>query len=75
MKKGKRDSRKRAADIVVTQQEPIDFHAGMKISVEESEYVKIMAIVDGYVMARMKGAYPFIMPMKKFRERFKIKSI
>lgn len=75
MKKGKGDSRKRAADIVLSSTEPIEFHVGMKINVEDSEWVKIMAIVDGYVMARRKGAYPFVMPMKKFRERFKIKGM
>lgn len=33
--------------------------------------VKLMAIVDGYVMARHKGCFPFVETIDRFRMRIK----
>jgi hypothetical protein len=32
-------------------------------------YIKVMAIVDGYVMARYKGCMPFVQGEKEFTKR------
>lgn len=40
--------------------------AGDKIPMIIGDYVKVMAIADGYVMARRKGCYPFVCAVKEF---------
>lgn len=36
------------------------------------ESVKVMAVVDGYVMARRSGCMPFCMSVKDFERRFSL---
>ena len=45
---------------------------GMKIPVTyagHSSYIKYMAICEGYIMARWKGAIPFVDDVKGFLDR------
>lgn len=43
-----------------------EIRAGLRIPVEKMDYIKVMAVVDGYVMARYKGCIPFVVSIKKF---------
>jgi hypothetical protein len=43
--------------------------SGLKISFQDTE-IKIMAVVDNYVMARKKGFMPFCMSEKEFKQKF-----
>ncbi len=49
-----------------------DFREGDKFATEGGKsYIKIMAIADGYVMARNKGCIPFCETIKEFVLRLK----
>lgn len=40
--------------------------AGQKFMLPDGDYIKIMAIVDNYVMARRNGCIPFVKSCKEF---------
>lgn len=40
----------------------------------EDDYIKVMAIADGYVMMRRKGCIPFVMSMKEAKAYIKKKT-
>jgi len=44
---------------------------GEKIKTRDGSYIKIMAIEDGYVMARKKGCIPFCQSINGFVERIR----
>lgn len=42
---------------------------GDKIPTTMQQYLKVMAYVDGYVMARYKGCIPFVSTIKEFEKK------
>lgn len=51
----------------------IRYNIGDKIPHKEGNgYIKVMAIAEGYVMARNKGCIPFCESIDKFIERIRI---
>jgi len=42
---------------------------------DKSTYLKIMAIKDGYVMARWKGCYPFVRNVKEFERIISVRNL
>jgi hypothetical protein len=49
----------------------ITFKPEDKFPYPDGSYLKVMAIVDGYVMARNKGCMPFVQTVKEFQKRIK----
>lgn len=49
----------------------IELIPGQSFEVITGLPVKLMAIVDGYVMARHKGCFPFVETIATFRTRIK----
>lgn len=61
------------ANTILSASSITELKAGMKISVAQHEYLKVMAIVDGYVMMRYKGCIPFVEKQERFNEMFPLR--
>lgn len=57
-------------DVSVTEKDDIDIFKGAAWQDANGLIVRVMAVVDGYVMWRYKGCSPGLLMVKDFRGRF-----
>ena len=47
---------------------PTHMEAGKWVYAEDRRKVRVMAIADGYAMVRLKGAMPYVCPIKELTQ-------